>query len=262
MRFAHLVLRRRIAQQQEPHSHRTLEWHLVVSCQEPQDHRGVAVAVGSISCAADNTCAVVGSIPTFYPYTYEPVVEYWNGVSWSVTLQPTINGLLTDVSCLSASFCEAVGHETASCSDGNGCPPAYAFIEQWNGTAWSEADYPNTATWYSGLVGVSCVSTEMCVALGYVDTAPQLILQWDGTNWNLVPLPAQAVEAESVSCTSSDNCCTGLQSPEQESYEQWDGSLVDGLVVPRGTTCQHILCLGHGVLSWSELGADARPAGG
>ena len=147
------------------------------------------------------------------------MVEYWNGVSWSLSPLSGVNGTLTDVSCVSATFCTAVGAETAACSDGNGCPPAYAFIEQWNGSAWSESSYPNTASWYSSLENVVCVSNQMCFALGAVDTAPQLILQWDGSSWNLVPVPAQAMTAEAASCTSATACFASGQY-----YEEWDGS--------------------------------------
>ena len=195
------------------------------------------VTMTNISCSPDDTCAVVGGSPgESDSYNNAPVVEYWNGVSWSMSVLAGVNGTLRDVSCLAASFCSAVGAETAICSDGNGCPPAYAFIEQWNGSSWSEASYPNTAVMYSGLFNVTCVSTAMCFALGFVDDA-QLILRWDGTSWNLVPVPAQAMTAEAASCTSSTACFAS----SGNYYEEWDGS--SWSTSSPGVTLDNISCL-------------------
>ena len=68
------------------------------------------------------------------------------------------NGLL-EVSCVSVSFCVAVGYQDSG--------SAYlTLVEQWNGSVWSTVTSPNPSTIGNVLNSVSCVSVSFCVATG------------------------------------------------------------------------------------------------
>ena len=69
------------------------------------------------------------------------------------------NGLL-EVSCVSVSFCVAVGYQDSG--------SAYlTLVEQWDGTSWSTVTSPSPGTNGNVLYSVSCVSVSFCVATGY-----------------------------------------------------------------------------------------------
>ena len=92
---------------------------------------------------------------------------------------------------------------------------------------------------YSKLYGVSCTSSNNCVAVGEFDTGESgaplqtLIELWDGTAWSVVPSPSPGTEwsiLNGVSCISSVSCiAVGDYSAEanggdQALVESWDGS--------------------------------------
>jgi len=185
--------------------------------------------------------------------TDTPLVEIWNGSSWTLGAQPPLpsaaGGGLFDVSCVSGSDCWAVGAVVGVGGDGN---PSAALIESWNGVSWSMV--PSPAPTGPGVVGallqgVSCASASSCVAVGYStdDTGANLhsvIEQWNGSAWSLVPAAdtGQAFdELNKVQCLAADDCwAVGNAGPTQQNpnflpiypgavgdqglIEHWDGS--------------------------------------
>jgi hypothetical protein len=115
--------------------------------------------------------------------------------------------VLTGVSCVSASFCTAVGAYAP--------PNRYLpLAESWNGTTWSIVPSPHKGT-FSPFNGVSCVSASACTAVGVYATklggSRTLIESWDGTQWSVVPSPNKTVGANAdilagVSCVSGGAC--------------------------------------------------------
>ena len=87
--------------------------------------------------------------------TDTPLVEAWNGSSWTLGAQPPLpsaaGGGLFDVNCVSGSDCWAVGTVVGVGSDGN---PSAALIENWNGVSWSMV--PSPAPTGPGVAGGSC----------------------------------------------------------------------------------------------------------
>ena len=132
--------------------------------------------------------------------------------SWSIVSSPnrTPGGnMLSDVSCVTASFCMAVG------SSGTGTA---TLAEPWNGSSWSIANTPPLPTGTSGgsLSGVSCPSDGFCVAVGdyYSQTSGgssgEIADTWNGSSWsiaNIPPLPTATTSFLSgVSCPSVGFC--------------------------------------------------------
>jgi hypothetical protein len=128
--------------------------------------------------------------------------------------------------------CTAVGYV-----EGTGGPDE-SIIESWNGTTWSAVPHPRVASADNALVGVSCVTTAVCTAVGHTRTASgaakTLVESWDGTAWSIVPSPNAAGAGinglNGVSCPSATMCVAvgGYQgastSPAKTLVESWDGT--------------------------------------
>jgi hypothetical protein len=206
--------------------------------------------LGSISCASDSFCVAVGDYtcagiecPPPVRGSVQPLVERWDGSSWSVMPLPYATGhaWLTSVSCTSSTFCMAVGeHQYAVLS---------TFGERWDGSSWIPVTTlnPGEALGYAfdAVTGVSCTSPLFCMAVGVFgsfdtngfQTAAQ---QWNGTSWTLTatanpsPAPSGYRGMTGVSCVTSSFCVSsGLFGPSPtplgpdpfETFaERWDGT--------------------------------------
>src|SRR6202034_2847002 len=117
-----------------------------------------------------------------------PLIEHFNGHRWTVADASTADGALFGVSCVSKTFCMAVG---ATGSGGT-------LVERDTRGLWTVMSSPNGATFaspgdMSHLESVSCVSTTRCIAVGAeiggatrsVIVAQQLIESYDGTGWTV-----------------------------------------------------------------------------
>ena len=162
------------------------------------------ISLGNLSCPSADFCeSVSGSTGAV-----------WNGTTWSAQTFPVRTGYVTGlsaVSCLSATFCEAVGVYS------NGSAPYYALAAVWNGTAWTLQSAPSPAgANQTNFSWVSCASAGVCEAVGnYEQTAqsePQTVLAegWNGSSWTIqhAALPPAAVNnsLSAVSCTSASFC--------------------------------------------------------
>ena len=189
-----------------------------------------------ISCKSASACEAVGSFSN--GSTTETLAEAWNGSSWSVQSTPNPSGAtssqLGDVSCKSASSCEAVGQFVSGGA-------TQTLAEAWNGSGWSIQSTPNVngaAT--SVLSGVSCPSASACEAVGDSSTGPNsatLAEVWNGSSWSIQSTPNTAGNVnnlEGVSCTAATACTatgTGLA-------ERWNGTswALQTIASPHGNT--------------------------
>ena len=156
-------------------------------------------SLAAVSCSSTRWCVAVGGFGT------APLVERWNGVSWSVMRQPLeLQGAIPNaVSCTSQRFCIAVGLQGA----------LGPFAEVWNGSKWTVT--PNPLRTYpepitngsertvpeSSLTEVSCVSRVYCVATGELVGRAQL---WNGQSWVFLSPPG--TYGGPVSCTGDGSC--------------------------------------------------------
>jgi hypothetical protein len=125
------------------------------------------------------------------------------------TLMLQFNG----VSCVSATFCAAVGEEGNSAHPSRGNVPL-AMI--WNGARWRETAAPLPKGWPEGqLGGVSCPSTSYCVAVGDYSTRSDSTVDamaetWNGRDWTATVLPRPAgtlrIFDGAVSCPAAHRC--------------------------------------------------------
>jgi hypothetical protein len=179
--------------------------------------------LNSVSCASTASCEMAGYFEVAVTASApEALAEGWNGQSWArqhaVAPAAATSNSLDDVSCVSASFCEAVGSH--SNSSGN----AVGLAESWNGRSWKIQATPNPTSPYAPTSGtlfsVSCVSASFCEAVG-VGAAGAYAEMWNGTSWSLQTRPGAAVQGESVSCTAT-NFCMAIDAEELVSI--WNGS--------------------------------------
>jgi hypothetical protein len=164
-------------------------------------------------------------------------VNTWDGTAWSAATSVPGFRPFTSVSCVSASFCEAVGQGPAgenaavwngstwtpqptagdpgeapnavSCSAVNSCEAVgstgfLTFAEAWDGSTWTLQSTPNPSGFqFSLLSGVSCTSADSCTAVGQSQTNGQVFSStlgevWDGTGWTLRSTPNRPTAGHNV----------------------------------------------------------------
>ena len=129
--------------------------------------------------------ADTGTLPT-----RRPIVQRWNGTSWSSTANPLPpgGGELRDVDTLSSSSAWAVGFTNSSVGFDT-------LIERWNGSAWSIVPSPNAAgAAQNTLLGVRAFSANDAWAVGSHNVPgtlnfATLVMRWNGSQWSIVPSP-------------------------------------------------------------------------
>ena len=139
------------------------------------------------------------------------------------TPDPNEETFLESVSCVSESFCIAVGYGSPIL-DGD----HLAQIMAWDGSNWSIVPI-STPGDRSLLLGVSCLSESQCTAVGFYRSTEgneSLVLMWDGTTWDAPTVPALSGNEglDSVSCVS-ENRCTAVGSGDAGTLVMtWDGA--------------------------------------
>jgi hypothetical protein len=111
-----------------------------------------------ISCATATTCFAVGfSMPDQSSSDEHPLVEQWNGTTWTIatTSFPAGKGVrvVTDIACPTSTMCLAV---------------AVGSTGRWNGSSWSpvSTDTPEGAAGVL-LSSVACATATACFAVGF-----------------------------------------------------------------------------------------------
>ncbi len=159
----------------------------------------------SVSCTSPTACTAVGESAS--PDGTTPLVERWNGTTWSI--ERATGGTLISVSCTSRRACTAVGRA------GN-----ETLGEGWNGSRWSIQPNPHPRGFggpggANELGSVFCASSDACIAVGdsgwgsgFNSVRVTLAESWNGSHWSAQPTPnpIQLDELNSVSCSSSGSC--------------------------------------------------------
>jgi len=211
-------------------------WSVVPSPQP--GHRNVLYGV---SCTSAASCTAVGVNFVNPANATTPLVESWNGTSWSVTPSPgQVGSELVGVSCVSPTACTAVGDQL------NSKGYYQTLTELWNGTTWSLVPSPDKGhgTNENLLTGVSCVSQTACTAVGLygVGSLAPLIESWNGTRWTIVPSPNRNDSGvlNGVACTSLTFCVavgtyfSGTDVVNKTLTESWNGTRWSAGPTPKG----------------------------
>jgi hypothetical protein len=177
-----------------------------------------------VSCPSTKLCFAVGAVLTIGASGPESsgLIERFNGHSWSTSLRlPDTVSSLQGVSCVSTSFCLAVGYE--------GPYPAPTVALRWNGHSWSRVPSasPPSAAEGDSLSGVDCLSQRDCWAVGATNiddiggppVSDSLIEHFDGSALQTVTAPDNALGA--VSCASAASCYAVGGPPEYLQGSDW-----------------------------------------
>jgi hypothetical protein len=145
-------------------------------------------SLSGVSALSSNAVWAVGGNGSGYP-----LVEFFNGTSWSVQTLPAQTGGFEAVTAISANDVWAVGQ---SGSGGN-------LIENFNGTSWSVVQAPGFSGG-SNLTDISAISSTDVFAVGTEGKrAGPEVLQFNGTAWtSLSSLPSGQEAATSVDAVS------------------------------------------------------------
>jgi hypothetical protein len=214
-------------------------------------------SLGSVSCVSASFCEAVGDHLNGLG-NETALAEAWNGTSWkiqAVPLPPRVLGsdvseVLDAVSCVSASFCEAVGvggdgpnaemwngtswtlqarpgfdvePQAVSCATADFCVSVNGFgqVNMWNGSAWSAG---TTVSGFSPFASVSCVSASFCEAVGQGPSGENAAM-WNGSTWTPQPTaggPSEGLNA--VSCSAVNSCEAVGSAGSLTLAEAWNGS--------------------------------------
>ena len=182
-----------------------------------------------------------------------PLIERWNGRSWSVVPSPYHfpGTSLSGVSCPSATFCIAVGAGVG------------ALIERWNGHTWSVA--ASQIAPGDSLSAVSCTAPTDCMAVGSNRTVGTLVERWNGTRWSVVATPANRLgggrcrasraRARPTASRSATGSSAGVATPRGSSLSVGTARVGRSSILPnRGSAS--VSCT-----SASTASRSARPSG-
>lgn len=163
-----------------------------------------------------------------------PAVSEWSLVEMPNPKASKGTYLWGGVSCSSAEACMAAGHYNNS--EGN----QLTLAERWDGKTWTIQETPNhQAKYASELGGISCASSEACIAVGedFPIGGPSVSTfaeQWNGKEWSIQETPnppeTERRRLTSVSCTSSTSCTAigeywGGKYYETPFAEKWNGKV-------------------------------------
>ena len=161
--------------------------------------------------------------------TAPPLIEHWNGSSWS-TVQTSVNpAFLERVSAVSASDIWAAGNTQAG-----------ALILHYDGTSWTQKPTPHdsdgTGDELSALDGRTASDAWAGGNNRQNGTRHALMMHWDGTTWNPSPLPS-AVSGDntaviSVSADSATDAWAVAQVDDSSVLLHWDGTQWTPSTVP------------------------------
>jgi hypothetical protein len=190
----------------------------------PNPAHATFTGLNSVSCASAGSCEAGGSYQQVVT-SGDPIAlaEGWNGHAWLLQRAVTPPGAtlnsLDSVSCVSASFCEAVGEHFNT--SGN----QTALAEQWNGTSWKIQAVPLPPPELGSdvreiLNSVSCISATFCEAVGTGGSGPNAEM-WNGTSWTVQARPGFDVTPQAVSCGAVD-FCVSVNGAGQ--VNTWDGT--------------------------------------
>jgi hypothetical protein len=115
---------------------------------------GTGYDLMGVGCSSASTCAAVG---------LDGTIRHWNGTSWA-SYPSGIALALRGASCVSTTFCMAVGPYAA---------------RRWDGSSWSSLDIGTGAF----MRAVTCTSSTFCLAVG----ENGMLLEWTGSSWFAQP---------------------------------------------------------------------------
>jgi hypothetical protein len=239
------------------------EWQLMTPATPPG---GKETSLKSVSCTSSTACTAVGSFVS--SSNIEPLVERWNGTTWTIQSTPAAPTKdfyqLLGVACTSSTACIAVGDNVTNLAE----LESVTLAEKWNGVEWKVQTTPGKGQ----LNGISCTSGSACTAVGSTGFGGEpLAERWNGVEWTTQSaVKMSSAGLSSVSCTSATSCIAVgnsggiLGTPASNISQSWNGTTWSTVVVPnpweakntflRGVSCTSATsCVAVGSLDEATL---------
>ncbi|HEV2580398.1 MAG TPA: hypothetical protein VGT44_06050 [Ktedonobacteraceae bacterium] len=195
---------------------------------------GNSLASISIDSATD-IWAVGTTTSTSSSSGYQPLIELWNGTTWSISSSPVLSGRLFSVVAIKSNDVWAVGADIMpNVTD--------TLIEHWNGAQWSTVSGANPGAASNSLNAVVNVTGGNIWAAGdysnsvgpKADYTP-LVEYWNGSKWGALNSPLQGTSDlinGMATSSSSDITIVGdyragidPMGPYYTLVEHWNGTL-------------------------------------
>lgn len=205
------------------------EWGIVPDpVISPTDH----VELYSVAAISPNDVWAVGQYGG-REVVSRPVLEHWNGTSWSADVRPDAERgkHLTAIAGISSNDVWAVGNFNI----GGGIN--HTYIEHWNGSSWTVVPSPNPSGTMNLLKSVVAISSNDVWAVGTTQ-AEIIALHWNGVAWSVVPTPNPGPfenSLQSISAVSGSDVWAVGSACEYSCVpliEHWNGSAWNVLSVP------------------------------
>jgi hypothetical protein len=245
-------------------------WHQVLSA----DLLGRRDRLRAVAAFAPDDVWAAGFSIGQGPTTDEvPLIEHWDGASWSIVPIPnsTTNGALMGIGGVSSTDLWAVGG-----ADDQG------LAEHWDGSAWTVVPTasPGEGKSYAPTRVAAVASNDVWAVGGTHDIATNteatLVEHWNGANWSVVPSPSFGQESQLdgiVVLGPADIWATGTAdlSPTDARtsflYEHWDGtSWTRAAAPPAGVNVGFLYGIAKdpdgnlwSVGSFSKIGSGLKP---
>ena len=212
-------------------AHAATAWTIVPSPNASVVPLSNNMLTGVSTLAADDAWAV-GAWTTTAITTGHSLIEHWNGGAWSVAPSPSVPGVTTALTAVSAHTRDdvwAVGTVTSGAA-----AIAQTLIEHWNGQQWSIVPSPNPSTQGCYFTGVAAIAADDVWAAGWFLTQNQgallpLLEHWNGQTWQVVapPVASGSIIVNSIAAVSStDIWIVGMDETSGNSrtfIAHWDG---------------------------------------
>jgi hypothetical protein len=172
----------------------------------PEPQGSIGSELEGVSCPLVRACIAVGFAQG--SSSSSTLAEAWNGTVWTVLPTPNPSSLgnsLGSVSCVSTTACVAVGDYQSS--------PYATFstlAESWDGHTWTLESPQNAEARASDLIGVSCMSSSVCTAVGWAGSqygSSTLAELRVGPTWTTESSPSPPYsQLYSVACPATTSC--------------------------------------------------------
>ena len=154
-------------------------------------------SVSDVSCASAEYCMAIDDVG-YSNMQNRQVASVYDGTTWKTIVSPDIPqgeawASLTNVSCISPTYCIGVGDAGVSYLDST------FFSEKYDGVSWSTISNLSNNGSDVQVLGLDCSTITYCEAIGVTSSPPpgpqynSVIESYNGSQWSQIPNPQEPI---------------------------------------------------------------------